>query len=116
MFSSKFADHFAVLKIIVVIAEYNFKAFDPNEVAHHKNENYAISSYGYHRTLNLLIGYNKSDWSAGWESSLDGLILYYNHQNEEILDPKQGTGEIKSLIVIQLLEKINQKRKTTLSK
>ena len=33
--------------------------FDPNTVTHHADENYAISSYGYHRTLNLLIGYNK---------------------------------------------------------
>ena len=64
--------------------------FDPNLVSHHKNETEAVSSYGYHRSLSILIGYNKSDFSSGWESTLEGLVLYYSHQTEDILDPKQS--------------------------
>ena len=53
--------------------------------SHHENETEAVSSYGYHRSLSILIGYNKSDWSAGWESTLEGLVLYYSHKTEDIL-------------------------------
>ena len=63
---------------------------DPNTVSHHANETEAVSSYGYHRSLSILIGYNKSDFSSGWESTLEGLVLYYSHQTEDILDPKQS--------------------------
>ena len=58
--------------------------------SHHANETEAVSSYGYHRSLSILIGYNKSDFSSGWESTLEGLVLYYSHQTEDILDPKQS--------------------------
>ena len=58
--------------------------------SHHGNETEAVSSYGYHRSLSILIGYNKSDFSSGWESTLEGLVLYYSHQTEDILDPKQS--------------------------
>lgn len=61
---------------------------DHHECSHHENETEAVSSYGYHRSLSILIGYNKSDWSAGWESTLEGLVLYYSHKTEDIL----GTG------------------------
>ena len=39
----------------------------------------------WNRSLSILIGYNKSDWSAGWEATLEGLVLYYSHKSEDIL-------------------------------
>ena len=38
--------------------------FDPNTVSHHANETEAVSSYGYHRSLSILIGYNKVCFSS----------------------------------------------------
>ncbi|CBY43247.1 unnamed protein product, partial [Oikopleura dioica] len=87
----------------------NCVEFDPNKIEHHVNENDAKSSYGYHKSLSLLIGYNRTDWTAGWEDALDGMVLYYNHVVDPVPDPKQALFLYEGLTPIISIQQLRTK-------
>mgnify|MGYP000180892990 CR=1 FL=1 len=35
------------------------------------------------RSMKIIMGYNSSDNTAGWEEDNDGLLLYYSHFSED---------------------------------
>ena len=87
----------------------NCVEFDPNTIEHHINETDAKSSYGYHKSLSLLIGYNRTDWTAGWEDALDGMVLYYNHIVDPVPDPKQALFLYEGLTPIISIQQLRTK-------
>ncbi len=35
----------------------------------------------------MVLAYNQSDWTYGWNSFMDGFSIFYNPEGETVLDP-----------------------------
>ena len=46
----------------------------------------SISPDGF-RSLQMVLAYNQSDWTYGWNSFMDGFSIFYNPEGETVLDP-----------------------------
>lgn len=57
------------------------------------------------RELSVVVGYDRSDWSAGWTSFMDGMTIYYNDWNDTSLEEKtsfQATSRNIPMVRLQL--------------
>ena len=59
-------------------------------------------------TLSLVLGYNKSDASYGWNGFEHGAELYFSHISDEIMDTAQSiplTAGLQPVISLQNIQK-----------
>ena len=59
-------------------------------------------------TLSLVLGYNKSDASYGWNGFEHGAELYFSHITDEIMDTAQSiplTAGLQPVISLQNIQK-----------
>ena len=57
------------------------------------------------RDLSVVVGYDRSDWSAGWTSFMDGMTIYYSDWNDTNLEEKasfQATSRNIPMVRLQL--------------
>ena len=44
-------------------------------------------------SLNIVLAYTQTDWSAGWTHFLDGFTMYYNDKKQKLLDFRKSLQE-----------------------
>ena len=50
------------------------------------------------RSLQMVLAYNQSDWTYGWNSFMDGFSIFYNPEGETVLDPMRRLVSVKTSV------------------
>ncbi|CBY20389.1 unnamed protein product [Oikopleura dioica] len=63
----------------------------------------SISPDGF-RSLQMVLAYNQSDWTYGWNSFMDGFSIFYNPEGETVLDPMRSITVNSRIVPIMFLQ------------
>ncbi|CAG5090495.1 Oidioi.mRNA.OKI2018_I69.PAR.g12624.t1.cds [Oikopleura dioica] len=56
------------------------------------------------RSLQMVLAYNQSDWTYGWNSFMDGFSIFYNPEGETVLDPMRSITVNSRIVPIMFLQ------------